>query len=82
MVSGQLKDIENASIFIKALPKMFDTMDSSDFPFIAKVFRDSSVELWKTKPNFRKGIQKKKRHPNEAEIQKAIRRISALRETS
>lgn len=81
MVSGQLKDIENASIFIQALPKIFEMIDANDFPFIAKVFRDSSVELWKTKPKIRKGIQKKKRHPNEAEIQKAIRRISALRET-
>ena len=81
MASGQLKDIENASIFIEALPKIFHMIDANDFPFIAKVFRDGTVELSKTKPKFRKGIQKRKRHPNEAEIQRAIRRISALRET-
>ena len=82
MASGQLKDVENAAIFIQSLSKIFEMIDANDFPFIAKVFRDSKVNLWKTKPKARKGLQKKKKRYNETEIQKAIRRISVLRETS
>ena len=81
MSSGQLKDVENAAIFIRALPKIFETIDSSDFAFIAKVFRDSRVELWKTKPTARKGRQKRKRPYDDPEIYKAIRRILATRKT-
>lgn len=82
MASGQLKDVENAAIFIRALPKIFETIDANNFPFIAKVFRDNRVELWCTRPKSRKGLQKKKKRYSDPEIQKAIRRISALRETS
>jgi len=79
MASGQLKDVENAAIFIRALPKIFEVIDENDCPFIAKVFRDSRIELWKTKPKARKGRQKKRKRYNEAEIQKTIKRILAIR---
>ncbi len=61
LVAGQLKDVDNAAILIKAFPKILDAIEANDFPFIAKVFRDSTVEVWKTDPIYRKGIQKKKR---------------------
>lgn len=38
MASGQLKDAENAAIFLSALPKIFETIDANDFPFVAKCF--------------------------------------------
>ena len=61
LVSGELKDAEGAAIFIKAIPAMLDMIAECDFPFIAKVRRDGTVDLWKTKPMIHKGIQKKKR---------------------
>jgi PIN domain-containing protein len=56
-----LKDPESAQLVIKALPKIFDMVTQNNFPFIAKVQKDASVELWKTEPMIHKGIQKKKR---------------------
>jgi PIN domain-containing protein len=82
MASGQLKDVDNAAIFLRALPRIFEMVDTIDASFIAKVFRDSKVQLSRTKPLARKGRQKKRRRYNDPEIQKTIRRISALRETS
>ena len=82
MASGQLKDVENAAIFLRALPKIFQMIDTNDFPFIAKVFRDSRVELSQTGRKYPKGMQKRKKRHNEAEIQKLISKISALRKTS
>lgn len=61
LVSGQLKDSENAAILIKALPKILETIETNNFPFIAKIQRNSSVEVWKTEPMVHKGIQKKKK---------------------
>lgn len=62
LVSGSLRDAENAEIIIKAMPKIFDMIATNDFPFIAKIYRDDTVALWKTKPMIHKGIQKKRRH--------------------
>lgn len=61
LVSGQLKDTQNAEILVKALPKIVEAIEQNDFPFIAKIYRDSRVEVWKTKPLIHKGIQKKRR---------------------
>lgn len=61
LVSGHLKDVENAEIIIKALPKVLNMIAENDFPFIAKIQKNSTVELWKTKPMIHKGIQRKKR---------------------
>lgn len=82
MASGQLRDVDNAVIFIRALSKIIEMIDANDFPFIAKVFRNGKVEMSKTKPKARKGLQKRKRRYSDPEIQKAIRRISAIREAS
>ena len=83
MKSGSLTDVENAGIFLDALPKILEMIDANNFPFVAKVYKDGSVKLWKDKPNFRKGIQKKKRLEHEQEaIAKAVKRISKLREAS
>ena len=60
IVSGQLKDADSAVIIIKALPKIFEMIEQNNFPFIAKVQKDSTVNLWKFRPMIHKGIQKKK----------------------
>lgn len=49
LVEGQLPDRENAKILIKAIPRMFELISEHRSPFIARVRRDSSVVLWKTK---------------------------------
>jgi len=61
LVSGQLKDAENADNIIETLPDILEMIAKNDFPFIAKVYRDGQVKLWKTTPMIHKGIQKKKR---------------------
>jgi len=61
LVSGQLKNVENAEIIIKALPRILEMTAQNNFPFIAKIHKNSRVELWKTKPGNRKGIHRKKR---------------------
>ena len=60
LVSGQLKNAENAAIIIKALPKILDMILKNNFPFITKVHRHSTLELWKTKATTRKGGLRRK----------------------
>src|SRR5262245_66359794 len=43
LVRGELSGQEQASIVCKALPKMLRILDLTDRPFIAKIYRDSSV---------------------------------------
>jgi hypothetical protein len=62
LVEGQLPDRENAKILTKAIPRMFELISEHPFPFIARVRRDSSVVLWKTKarlPTRRKETRQK-----------------------
>ena len=61
LVEGGLKDAENATIIIAALPKILTMLDENHFPFIARIRQDSSVTIWKTEPKIHKGIQRKKR---------------------
>jgi hypothetical protein len=58
--SKGLKDEESAALVIKALPKILTMITQNDFPFIAKLQKNGSVELWKTEPKIHKGIQKKR----------------------
>jgi hypothetical protein len=46
LVSGNLSGQEMAQIFVKALPRMTRFASRNSPPFIAKIFRDGSVELW------------------------------------
>jgi predicted nuclease of predicted toxin-antitoxin system len=46
LVSGNLTGAEMAQIFVKALPRMRRFAAKHSPPFIAKVFRDSSIEMW------------------------------------
>jgi len=47
LVSGNLLGPEQASIIRKALPEMLRTLDLTERPFIAKIYRDASVNLTK-----------------------------------
>jgi len=60
LVSGEMSDAQNAAIIVRALPKVFDMVEANDFPFIAKIQKNGSVELWKTELMVHKGIQLKK----------------------
>ena len=61
LVSGEIPDMQNAETIIKALPKIFDMIEANDFPFIAKVQKNSTVELWKKDLMIHKGVQFKRR---------------------
>ena len=47
LVTGELKNKENARIFIKAMPAICTMTEANDFPFIARVLINSKVVLWK-----------------------------------
>jgi hypothetical protein len=57
LVTGELSEEVSADIIKKALPKIFELVEQNNFPFIAKIHKNSSVELWKTKIMVHKGIQ-------------------------
>lgn len=59
--SKGLKDAQSAALVLKSLPKILEMISQNNFPFIAKVQKNGSVELWKTQPMIHKGIQKKRR---------------------
>jgi len=62
LISGNLKNTDNAAIITKALPKILSMLAQNDFPFIAKITRQSTVKLWK--------FQKKKRGKNGKKVRK------------
>jgi PIN like domain len=51
---GNLSDDVNAQIIIRALPRILGLIRKYNCPFIAKVYRDSRVEMWKTKADLEK----------------------------
>jgi predicted nuclease of predicted toxin-antitoxin system len=46
LVAGNLTGPEMAAIFVKALPRMSRFATKHSPPFIAKIHRDGSVEMW------------------------------------
>jgi hypothetical protein len=42
-----MTELASAEIIKKALPKIFDMVEQNDFPFVAKIHKESSVKLWK-----------------------------------
>lgn len=61
LVSGNLKNAENAAVFVKALPKMLSMIAQNDCPFIAKVSRQGTVKMWQ-KRSQRSKRRKRRRH--------------------
>jgi hypothetical protein len=47
LVTGELPNKDNAQIFIKAMPAICTMVETNNFPFLAKVRTNGSVELWK-----------------------------------
>ncbi len=62
LVSGNLKNADNAAVIIKALPKILAMLAQNDFPFIAKITRQSTVKLWKFKQK-KRGKKNRKKVP-------------------
>jgi hypothetical protein len=54
LTSGNLKNAENAAIIVKALPRILKMLAQNDFPFIARITRQSTVRIWKSRPKKRK----------------------------
>jgi len=61
LVSGELKNAENAAIIIKAGPKMLAMIAQNNCPFIAKVSKQGTVKMW-LKESRRSKRRKKRRH--------------------
>lgn len=55
LTRGGLRASDQVQILKKALPKILQITEDSDFPFIAKVYTDGDVDIWKTKPMIQKG---------------------------
>jgi hypothetical protein len=62
LVSGNLKNADNAAIIVKAMPKILKMLAENDFPFIAKITRHGTVNLWKSKQKKRNKTRKKARN--------------------
>jgi len=45
-VSGQVRGVDMAAAFVRALPAMKRLLDTHAGPFIAKVFKDGRVAMW------------------------------------
>ncbi len=48
LVSGQIKGEDMASIFVGALDSMKKVVAQHPGPFIAKVYKNGTVKIWKT----------------------------------
>lgn len=55
LTRGGLTASEQAEIFVAALPQMLPMVEENRFPFLAKVYLDGSVAIWKTEPKLQKG---------------------------
>lgn len=60
LTQGGLKDSENAKLMIAALPEILKMVSENRFPFIARIRKDSTVVLWKTKSQKHKGKKEPK----------------------
>lgn len=61
---------------IIALPQIFRMLEEIRYPFIAKVYKDGSVFLWKTEPIYQKGRRSKKRYrPRKRDLNRDGNRI-------
>lgn len=61
LVSGNMKNAENAAIIIKAMPRIIQAVRENNFPFIAKIERHSTVNIWKARPRDEKKMRRKVR---------------------
>lgn len=46
LVAGNLRGTEMAKILVDALPEIIKTVRENDPPFIAKIYKDSTVKMW------------------------------------
>lgn len=53
---------EQADAIILALPQIFRLLEDARYPFIARLYKDGTVALWKTEPIKQKGRRSKKRY--------------------
>jgi len=58
VVSKDFTDEASANVIIAALPKILKMLDENRFPFIAKIHKNSAVDLWKKEPMIHKGVHR------------------------
>ncbi|MGH9799395.1 MAG: hypothetical protein ACRD82_03445 [Blastocatellia bacterium] len=64
LTRGGLSAAEQSKMLTDALPQMLRMVEETRFPFLAKIYMDGSVAIWKTEPKFQKGRKSKRRyHP-------------------
>lgn len=52
LIREELSAVEQAQAIITALPQIFRLLEETHYPFIAKIYQDGSVAMWKTEPIF------------------------------
>lgn len=73
LTRGGLTAHEQADMLINAMPQMLQMVEENRFPFLAKVYMDGSVKVWKTEPKIQKGRRSKTRprsSPDDGEFDK------------
>ena len=62
LTRGGLSAAEQSKMLTDALPQMLRMVEETRFPFLAKIYMDGSVAIWKTEPKLQKGRKSKKRY--------------------
>lgn len=60
LVTEDLTDTQNAEVIINLIDKIFELIEDTKIPFIAKIRKDEVV-LWRTDPPILKGLKRKRR---------------------
>ena len=72
LTRGGLIASEQAKMLIDAMPQMLRMVEETRFPFLAKIYMDGSVAIWKTEPKLQKGRKSKRRYRPLKEIEPQI----------
>lgn len=61
LTRGGIPAFEQAKMLTDALPQMLRMVEEIRFPFLAKIYMDGEVTIWKTEPKLQKGRKSKGR---------------------
>ncbi len=59
LVSGNINTEEMINIFVKGIEKIDKFVQGNNAPFIAKIYKDSTVKMWKNKTALKKVLKNK-----------------------
>ena len=61
LTRGGIPAFEQAKMLTDALPQMLRMIEETRYPFLAKIYIDGEVAIWKTEPKLQKGRISKRR---------------------